>query len=45
MARQVNIEFFSEGFEQILTSSGTMSAVQAATNGIYQRANANNKRG
>jgi hypothetical protein len=45
MARQVDIEFFSEGFEQILTSSGTMSAVQAATNGIYQRANANNKRG
>lgn len=45
MQRQVEIEFFPEGFEQILTSSGTMSAVQSATNAIYARANANNKRG
>lgn len=45
MQRQVEIEFFPEGFEQILTSSGTMSAVQSATNAIYARANAKNKRG
>ena len=45
MARQVEIEFFSDGFEQILTSAGTMSAVQSATNGIWARANANNNRG
>ena len=45
MAKEVEIEFFSEGFTQILTSGGTMSAVQNATNGIYQRANANNTRG
>mgnify|MGYP006923295573 CR=1 FL=1 len=35
----------SEGFEQILTSGGVMSAVESATNGIYQRANAANTRG
>lgn len=45
MAKQVEIEFFSEGFEQILTSAGTMSAVQSATEGIWARANANNNRG
>ena len=45
MAKQVEIEFFSEGFEQILTSSGVMSAVESATNGIWARANANNTRG
>ena len=45
MAKEVEIEFFSEGFEQILTSDGTMSAVQSATNAIYARANANNTRG
>lgn len=45
MAQQVEIEFFSEGFEQILTSAGVMSAVESATNGIRQRANANNSRG
>jgi hypothetical protein len=45
MAKEIEIEFFSEGFEQILTSAGVMSAVQSATNGIYQRANANNSRG
>jgi hypothetical protein len=45
MAKEVEIEFFSEGFEQILTSEGTMSAVQSATNAIYPRANANNTRG
>ena len=45
MAKQVEIEFISAGFEQILTSAGTMSAVQSATNNIYARANANNERG
>ena len=45
MAKQVEIEFFSEGFEQILTSSGTMSAVQSAAAQICERANANNTHG
>ena len=45
MAKQVEIEFFSSGFEQILTSAGTMSAVQSATNEIRTRANANNTHG
>lgn len=45
MANKVEIEFISEGFEQILTSAGTMSAVQSATNEIRTRANANNTRG
>ncbi len=45
MAKQVEIEFFSEGFEQILTCEGTMSVVQSATNGIWARANAKNSRG
>ena len=45
MAKQVEIEFFSDGFEQILTSPGTMSAVEGATNAIWANANANNTRG
>ena len=45
MANKVEIQFFSQGFEQILTSDGTMSAVRSATNGIYERANAANTRG
>ena len=45
MANEIEIEFISAGFEQILTSGGVMSAVQEATNGIYQRANANNTHG
>lgn len=45
MAKQVEIEFFSEGFEQILTSSGTMDAVKSAATAIRERANANNTRG
>lgn len=45
MARQVDIEFFSEGFEKILTSSGTMSAVKGAADRIRAKANANNKHG
>lgn len=45
MAKQVEIEFFSEGFEEILTSSGTMDAVNSAAAAIRERANANNTRG
>lgn len=45
MAKQTTIEFFSQGFEQILTSPGTMSAVEDATSAIHTRANANNTRG
>ena len=45
MAKEIEIEFFSEGFEQILTSSGTMSAVRSATEKIWAKANANNTRG
>lgn len=45
MAKQVDIEFFSEGFEEILTSSGTMDAVNSAAAAIRERANANNTRG
>ena len=45
MPKQIEIEFFSEGFEQILTSPGTMSAVESATNEIWARANANNTHG
>ena len=45
MAKQVEIEFFSEGFEEILTSSGTMDAVNSAAAAIRERANTNNTRG
>ena len=45
MANQIEIEFFSSGFEEILTSAGTMSAVQETTNDICSRANAANARG
>lgn len=46
MAKKVTeIEFISEGFEQILTSSGTMSVIQSETDRIRMKANANNKRG
>ena len=45
MAKEVEIQFFSEGFEQILTSEGTMSAVRSAAENIKARANENNTRG
>ena len=45
MAKQIEIEFFSEGFEQILTSPGTMSAVQQATERIRSKANSKNMHG
>ena len=41
----IEIEFFSAGFEQILTGGGTMAAVQSAAYEIRDRANANNSRG
>ena len=41
----IEIEFFSPGFAQILTSAGTMSAVESVTSAIRTRANANNMRG
>jgi hypothetical protein len=44
-SKKVDIEFFSEGFAQIVASAGTMSAVQSVTNQIRDRANANNTRG
>ena len=45
MAKELEIEFFSSGFAQILTSAGVMSAVQSVTSDIKARANANNTRG
>lgn len=45
MAKEIEIEFFSEGFAQILTSGGVMGAVQSATENIRSRANANNTHG
>lgn len=45
MAKKVEIQFFSEGFEQILTSDGTMSAVKSAAESIRARANENNTHG
>ena len=41
----IDIDFFSAGFEQILTSGGTMAAVQSVAYEIRDRANANNGRG
>ena len=43
--KNVEIEFFSEGFAQIVASAGTMNAVKNAANQIQSRANANNNRG
>ena len=45
MAKQIEIEWISEGFEKILCASGTMSAVKASTDRIRSNANANNRRG
>ena len=45
MAKNLEIEFFSDGFEQILVSDGVMNAVQSATSQIKERANANNTHG
>lgn len=45
MAQQVKIKFISQGFEDILCSTGTMGVVTDATNMIQSNANANNIRG
>lgn len=45
MAKRVEIEFISEGFEQILTGSGVQNVVYEQTNAICARANAANSRG
>lgn len=41
----VRIQFNSEGFRQILLSEGCRDLVQQTTEGIADRANANNTRG
>ena len=41
----LEIKWIHEGFEAILTSPGTMSAVQSVTESIKGRANGNNRRG
>ena len=40
MASQVNINFISDGFRQILTSDGVRSLVEETAKGIQSRANA-----
>jgi hypothetical protein len=45
MAKRVEIEFISAGFEQILTGSGVQNVVQSETEAICSRANAANARG
>lgn len=45
MAKKIEIEWNHAGFEQILCASGTMTAVQSATDKIRANANANNRRG
>ena len=45
MAKKVEIEFDSAGFEQILTGPGVQGVVYEETNAICARANANNARG
>ena len=45
MAKRVEIEFISEGFEQILTGAGVQSVVSEKTNAICAMANAANTRG
>lgn len=45
MAAKVQIEFISEGFEQILSGTGVQGVVSEQTNAICARANAANNRG
>lgn len=45
MAKRVEIEFISEGFEQILTGAGVQSVVSEKANAICAMANAANARG
>lgn len=41
MAKQIRIEFNSEGFREILTGAGVQNAVSEATQKIQAQANAN----
>lgn len=41
MAKQIKIEFFSEGFHDILVSEGVRALVDEAATGIQERANGN----
>lgn len=43
MATQIKIDFISDGFKQILCSSGTQAAVESAATAIQTKANANLK--
>jgi len=43
--KQTRIVFNSEGFRQILLSDGCKSLVEQTTQGICEKANANNSRG
>lgn len=45
MASSVRIEFIGEGFGEIMRSEGTRELVQEVTDGIADKANANNNRG
>lgn len=45
MGQRTEIKFISKGFEEVLTSGGTMAAVQSSALSIQSRANANNTRG
>ena len=45
MAKRVEIEFISAGFEQILTGAGVHDVILSETDAICSRANAANTRG
>ena len=45
MASEIRIEFIGEAFGEILRSDEVRSEVEEVTEGIYERANANNTRG
>ena len=45
MGQQIKIKFRSEGFREILCSSGVQNVVSAATEQIRARADGNNQRG
>ena len=45
MGKRTEIKFISKGFEEVLTSPGTMGAVQSSAASIKSRANSNNVRG
>ena len=41
MAKQIRLEFLSEGFKEILTGAGVQNLVSEATQKIQEQANAN----